>query len=367
MPRLVVAPDAFKGTLPASRAARAMVRGCRQAGWRGEIIPCPLADGGEGTLEVLRPVLPEAEPVASPEGPWLRCRIDGRETAVVESARLLGHDLPAMRSLPVERRGSAALGRLLRSIIDTGIDSLVVALGGTAVNDAGLGLLLALGLTIRGRRSRRVPDPDLAGLMRLVDEGLGTVGRPPLAGIDLRVLCDVDSPLSGPRGATWTFGRQKGLAEERLPVVDAAVATFARGLEARWGLEVHERPGAGAAGGLGFALALLGGRLVGGADWVIGRVDLASLIAGAECVLTGEGASDGQTLAGKLPWRVAALARRSDVPAVLVSGRIEPAARPVLRERFERLIEAPAMPGDAETPLTRAIADSGLFAARHLW
>ncbi len=366
MSRLVIAPDAFKGTLTAVQAARAMARGCRDAGWRGEIVSCPLADGGEGTLDVLRPVLPDAEPVDSPDGPWLRCRIDGRETAIVESARLLGYGLPAMRALPVERRGSAPLGRLLRSIVDTGIDSLVVALGGTAVNDAGLGLLLALGLAIRGRRSGRSPSPDLAGLMRLADEGIGAVGRPPLAGVDLRVLCDVDSPLIGPAGATRTFARQKGLAEGRILAVDTAVATFAREIEAGFGSEVHERPGAGAAGGLGFALALLGGRLVGGADWVIECVGLASLLEGAGLVLTGEGCSDRQTLAGKLPWRVAALARRSAVPAVLVSGRIEPAVRPDLDACFEALIEAPAGRQGAEAALIQAIADSALFASRYL-
>ncbi len=366
MSRLVIAPDAFKGTLT---AAQAMTLGCRDAGWRGEIVRCPLADGGEGTLDVLRPVLPEAEPVESPEGPWLRCRIDGRRAAVVESARLLGHGLPAMRALPVERRGSAPLGRLLRSIVDSGIDSLVVALGGTAVNDAGLGLLLALGMDLRGERSGQAPSPDLDGLMRLADEGIAPVGRLPLAGVDLCVLCDVGSPLIGPEGATRTFGRQKGLPEARLGAVDAAIAAFARGVEVRLGIEVHGRPGAGAAGGLGFALALLGGRLVGGADWIVRRVGLASLIDGAGLVLTGEGRSDRQTLAGKLPWRVAALAREAGVPAILVSGRIDPAARSGLGRRFGRLVEAPGERADAAVALQRAVAAldlQGMGSGRHL-
>lgn len=333
-PTVLVAPDSFKGTLTATAAAAAIAAGLHdvRAGWSLPVLP--LADGGEGTLACVAAARPATRRRRRVVGihrrpltaDWLLLD-DG--TAVIESARVLGLPLVARGGPPLARRGSGALGELLRAALDAGAPRIVVGLGGSACNDAGLGLLLALGARANDAAGRAVT-PDLAGLLRTADVALDGLD-PRLALTSITALCDVDNPLLGTRGAARVYGPQKGLRAGELPAVEAAMARFAA---ACGGTAQAALTGAGAAGGLGFALALLGARLAPGAGHLITLTGLEQRLRHARAVVTGEGRSDAQTLAGKLPAAVAAAAARAGVPAFLLSGDIDPAVRDELAGRF---------------------------------
>ncbi len=357
MGRIVIAPDAFKGTLSAAEAAQAMADGCRRAGLH-DCLLLPLADGGEGTLAVLAGQLPATEWHACSVGSWLSCRLDGRLTAIVESARAIGFSLPSMSALPVTARGSAPLAEMVCDALGSGVEQLIVTLGGSATVDAGLGLLQSLGGVVRERRSGRRLAMDLAALLAArapLDVDLSGLDRR-LADCPLTVLVDVDAPLTGHAGATFCYGPQKGLDRRQLPQTEAAVKAFAEGWQQAAARHCQDLPGAGAAGGLGFALAMLGGRLTPGADWLIERLGLALWLGEGDWLLTGEGRSDRQTMAAKLPWQAAAVAVRQGARPILVSGVIEASARPQLATRFHTMIEAPGGADDAAERLAAAVA-----------
>ncbi len=354
MAKIVIAPDAFKGTLTAAAAAAAMADGCRRAACQDYRL-LPLADGGEGTLAVLEQQLDAVEWHHGRHGEWLSCHLDGCRTAIIESANVIGFCLPVMRSQDVLSRSSAALGEQLLEALDSGAQQLIVALGGTATVDAGLGLLQALGAVVRDRRSGQVLANDLAALLsaEAIDIDLSLLD-PRLQARPLTVLVDVDAPLLGLTGAALCYGRQKGLAEDLLLSADGALRRFADVWEAAGHDCCRHRAGAGAAGGLGFALAMLGGELVMGADWMMARLALAENLEKGGWLLTGEGHSDHQTLAGKLPWQAAAMARQHGARAILISGVIDVAVRQALSMRFWSLIEAPGKE-DAAEKLARAV------------
>ena len=349
--RILIAPDAFKGSLSAMQAAQAMAAGIRKAIPEIEIDMLPLADGGEGTLDVLIPYVSHKYNHGSHEKYIVYIDDDGRETALIESARCLGLTLPAMQARDIMARGSGALGEAIRKRLDAGIRRFIIGLGGSATNDAGLGMLIALGLEALDAQGRPV-NPDLRGLCTVAALD-ASVMDPRLADCDMTILCDVDAPLCGPEGATLTFGPQKGLSAEMRVSVDEAMARFASLAEAALGVSVGTLPGSGAAGGLGFALALLGGRLVPGAGYVIDRAGLAQRLKGVDWVVTGEGRSDAQTLAGKLPLQVAALARKRGVPVALISGDVTDA--PLLAGHFDAIIPACPQAMSVETAMDQAV------------
>lgn len=332
--RIVIAPDSFKGSLAAPAVARALATGIRHNAPAAEIIEAPMADGGEGTLDCVAVACPgQRRPVNltgihghSIAADWYWAD-DG--TAYIESAAALGLPLVAdqHQAPAIWQRSSAALGALIRDALDAGCQSLVVGLGGSACNDAGLGMLTELGLVARDAHGEQVP-ADLSGLLRL--ESVETQALDPrLTGVRIRALCDVDNPLLGQTGAAYVYGPQKGLENGDLAPVDAAFARFAEALNAA---DAENRPGAGAAGGLGFALAVLGADLESGAEGLLRLTGLASTLTRADWVITGEGRTDAQTLSGKTAL---AVARAADpTPTLLVSGQIVADLRPELAEYF---------------------------------
>jgi glycerate 2-kinase len=340
--RILIAPDAFKGSLTAVQAATAMAAGIRDAISNAGIEMLPLADGGEGTLDVLFPYVSHEYNHATNEKYLNYVDYDGRKTELIESARHLGLTLPDMQMLEVLRRGSGALGECIRQGLDAGIRRFVIGLGGSATNDAGLGMLASLGLRALDSRGRAT-SPDLHGLLQV--DALDVLGMDArLADCCFTLLCDVDAPLCGPEGATAIFGPQKGLSAGDLEPVDRAVQHFAELVENAFGRTAMREPGSGAAGGLGFALRILGGRLVSGADYVIDKAGLANRLEGMDWVITGEGRSDVQTLAGKLPLKVATLARAAGVHVALISGDVADGA--MLARYFDAIVPArpPGMP-----------------------
>ncbi|MFC4158192.1 glycerate kinase [Chitinimonas lacunae] len=368
--RVVLAPDSFKNCLEAAQVAEALAIGLRRV-WPGAtLLHHPLADGGEGTLAALAAAVAadwrEAE-VPDLEGHvrrvrWLHCP---DATVVLESAEMLGLGLSGSR--PVAARDSGGLGLLLRQALDAGARRIAIGLGGTGSNDGGIGLLRELGARPRDAQGASVA-PGLAGLADLAQLDLAGLD-PRLAQVELIALADVASPLCGPDGATAVFGPQKGVRPAEIERFDGWLARLGQLGDAACGQNYSTMPGSGAAGGLGWALRLLGARIEAGAEWIADRQGLDASLAGADWVLTGEGRSDRQTTLGKAPWRLAARAARLGVPVSLLSGSVDPCALPELSRRFAgcfSLCPGPVGLDEARTQATDWLADRAETMAR-LW
>jgi glycerate kinase len=328
VPRIVIAPNAFKGSIGPVGAAEALATGWSRVRPGDELRLVPMADGGDGTLEALGAVEPAVEQRAVVPGPvggvlavrWIRSE---HGTATIELASTGGLALLADSHMEPRRRAARAdtlgLGTAVRVAIEHGAAELVLAIGGSASTDGGAGLLTALGARLLDDGGRPIP-PGNAGLAHLDRIEVDRLIRPPAGGAV--VLTDVTNPLLGPAGAAAVFGPQKGAAPEDVPGFEANLARFA----ARLAEVLPADPcaaGSGAAGGLGFGLQAWGARIVDGAAEVARRAGLAAALHGAAAVVTGEGRYDAQTAGGKAPARVQALAAEAGVPALLVAGAID--------------------------------------------
>ncbi|GAA3058772.1 MULTISPECIES: glycerate kinase [Actinomycetes] len=334
---VVIAPDTFKGSLGAGEVAQALASGIRRTAPGTRVVEVPMADGGEGTLDAAAAGWEiEAHWVTGPDGRPTRAQLglrtdDGGTTAaVVELAEASGlHDMgPGADPMRATSRGT---GELLRAALDRGADEVVLALGGSACTDGGAGMLSALGVRLLDRAGRRIPE-GAAGLSGLDSADLRELD-PRIAQTRIVIAADVDSPLTGPQGAAEVFGPQKGLDEQQVRwaslALQRAVPVLAeaayRSSGPTWSdhvVRAADQPGAGAAGGVGFAaLALLGAERRPGVEVVMELVDLEARMAGADLVITGEGSLDTQSLAGKVPVGVARVSARHGIPVVAVCGR----------------------------------------------
>ncbi|TDR82235.1 glycerate kinase [Paludibacterium purpuratum] len=329
----LLAPDAFKGCLTAQQVARAMATGILRADPAAQCTLQPMADGGEGTLAVLQHSLGghwlriEADDLAG-RPRWVDCLLLPDGTALIEVARIVG--LPLAAGFPLMQRTSRGVGQLMRACLDAGCRRLVLTLGGSGTNDGGAGCLAALGAVWLDRQGQPL-DGSPAQLARAVRVDL-TGLDPRLAHTPLEIWCDVDHPLLGERGATSTFGRQKGASAQDLPRLESVLAQLAELLQAA---DLAMLPGSGAAGGMGFALRFLGGEMRAGATAVADLCRLDRAIGAADWVLTGEGRTDAQTLGGKAPLEVSRRARLAGVPVSLLSGSVE--SLPALTAEFDGL------------------------------
>lgn len=316
--RIVIAPAAFKGTLSAHDAAHAMALGARDARPEAEIITLPMADGGDGTLDIMleHGFTPAVIDAVDALGRSNRVRIGVRgNAAVIELAEVCG--IARLEELDPIRASSRGIGLAIRAALDSGARHLVMAIGGSASTDGGLGMLMALGLVATDVSGRPV-SPDLAGLGRIA--AVDSSGLDPRIE-SLTVLTDVESPLLGRAGAAHVFGPQKGLAPDQCAWADDLLSRWAQLVDPSGACV--SAPGAGAAGGVGFAaLAVLGARREEGAEVMAGLIDLERSVIGADLVLTGEGAFDPSTAAGKAPARVIRAARAAGVPVEVISGRV---------------------------------------------
>lgn len=312
--RVLIAPDKFAGTLSAVEAATAIATGWSRQAPGDELDLAPMADGGPGFVDVLHASLGGelmAVTVRGPHGdPVPAAVLLAGDTAYVESAQACGLHLTGGDN--AERATTYGVGELLLAAIAVGARRVVVGLGGSGTNDGGAGLLAALGAT-----ADRPLDLGVAAL-----DGLGELDLAPararVEGIELVAGSDVDNPLAGLFGATKTYGPQKGITEERLPAVDGLLQELAEVADKRLALE----KGAGAAGGLGYALMLLGGTRTPGVELVGNAVGLAARASAADLVVTGEGAFDFSSRSGKVPYGVAAAAAEALRPCIALAGRV---------------------------------------------
>jgi glycerate kinase len=315
--RVVFAPDKFAGTLSAGEAAGAMAEGWRRRAPDDELVMVPMSDGGPGFVDVLHTATSgrlHAVSVPDPYGNDVPAAIlEHGDTAYVESAMAVGLSLTPESQRRPEEGSSRGVGLLVGAAVDLGVRRIVVGLGGSATNDGGAGLLAALGATSASGDLDAGP----AGLDDVVEVDL-TAARERVAGVELVMASDVDNPLLGINGATKIYGPQKGLAEERLVTVDGWLQVFADATDRK----LAGAKGAGAAGGLGFALILLGGNREPGVDLVAEAVGLPDAIARADLVVTGEGAFDFSSRSGKVPYGVAQIATEHLVPCIALAGQV---------------------------------------------
>jgi glycerate kinase len=335
-PVVVVAPDSFKGSLSAQAVAQAIGAGVVRARPNAVLRLCPMADGGEGTLDAMlsrggeRRVVRVHGASGAEREAAVGLLPDG--SAIVETAEIVGiTDEVAMRAA-VETRSTRGMGEAIRMLLDEGVRRFFVALGGSSTNDGGAGLLAGLGLKLFDSEGQALDSSprELARLARVDVSGLD----PRLAEASFVGMSDVDNPLTGEHGATAVFGPQKGVAATHIEAIDGVIGRFAALLEAALGRSVQSLPGSGAAGGLGFALRVLGAQFQPGAEVVAAQLGLDAALDGANWLITGEGRSDVQTLHGKAPFIACQHARKANVPATLLSGAVDPAALGRLSDHF---------------------------------
>ncbi|MGK8440563.1 glycerate kinase [Ectopseudomonas hydrolytica] len=324
--KIVIAPDSFKESLSAPEVAAAIARGWQRVFPEAECLLRPMADGGEGTVDALLAAVggerrecwvlgPMGEPVRAHWG-WL-----GEGTAVIEMAAASG-----LHWVPREQRdarvaSSFGTGELIAEALQAGATRIILGLGGSATNDAGAGLLQALGMRFLDDQGRELAagGAALAALDQLDLSGLDAR----LLQVQIEVAADVDNPLCGARGASAVFGPQKGATPEQVAELDTALGRFARIAAATLGEDHAEYPGVGAAGGLGFAArAFLKATFRPGIELVAELSGLAEAVQGADLVITGEGRMDAQTLHGKTPVGVARVAQDAGVPVIALAGSL---------------------------------------------
>ncbi len=369
--RVLVAPDSFKGSLSASAVAERIRTGILRAVPDAQVVLAPIADGGEGTAEVLAATLPgEWDKVRASDANGVEKTVRyfrGKSTefgsiAILEVAEVVG--LPHAVVEP-GKRTTRGIGQAIRQIAARGVDTIAVGLGGSSTNEAGSGMLSELGF--------RFVDANGSALSPILEnlQAVCEIRQEPLddlADVRLIGLSDVNSPLCGPSGATYVFGPQKGV--KALAAVDATLERFAERCSAKVGINFAVEEGSGAAGGIGFALRLLGAEMVSGANFVLRAAGVQAGLGDFHWVITGEGRSDSQTMMGKGPAMIARMARDAGVPVSLVSGALE--ASDALTEAFDGCISiqhgpvslsyamenAGALLEDASLQLTRLFASA---------
>jgi glycerate kinase len=343
---VLFAPDSFKGSLTSVQVARALADGWRRARPDDTTRLCPLADGGEGTLEAIAAAGGWTWQTAAVHDPlgrqietrWLRS--DDGTKAVIEMAQASG----LSRLAPGERDAVAATsigtGEAIRAALDAGVASIVLGIGGSATTDGGAGLLRGLG----GRVDRDAAEADLSGL------------DPRLAEVELAVACDVTNPLLGEHGAAAVYGPQKGATPKDVADLDGRLARFAEALDTASGRLERHTPGAGAAGGVGYALLSIQGRfrsfaLRPGIELLMEATEFDAHLAASDLVVTGEGRIDAQTAFGKTAMGVARRAAAAAVPCIAVGGGVEPEGIEALAAVGAIAVPVSERPGSVEAAM----------------
>ncbi|WP_020661747.1 glycerate kinase [Amycolatopsis benzoatilytica] len=325
MTRVVIAPDKFKGSLTAVEVTEAIAQGVRDVVPDAEIAACPVADGGEGTLEVLENAGGSVvrKTVRGPLGDPVDARyvlLDG--TAYIESARACGIEFVTPSPEVALTAHTWGVGELLNDALARGARRLVLTVGGTASTDGGAGMLAAMGAAVVDSAGGPV---GLGGgaLARVANVDLAPA-RERLGAVPVAVATDVTNPLLGTNGAAAVFGPQKGARPADVQTLDDALSQWAKALVQAGAPDASDLPGAGAGGGVAAgAIAGLGATVESGFDLIAALVGVDTALRGADLVITGEGSLDEQSLAGKAPAGIAARAGQAGVPLLVLAGRIQ--------------------------------------------
>lgn len=334
---IVLAPDSFKGSLTAIEATSIMKKAILSLNKEDTIIEKPMADGGEGTVDALLAATKGKKIPINCTGPLGKkiatyyC-ITPEQTAIIEVANIAG-----LTQVPNNKRNpnnttTYGLGEVIIDALGRNCNTFIIGLGGSATNDGGLGMLLALGMKAFCKNGKEICKfgRDLLEIEQIDLSGLD----PRLKHASIKVACDVENPLTGEKGASAVYGPQKGLTPSQITQYDHALSRFSRLMESITNSDgLYKTPGAGAAGGLGFSLLILGAKLLSGAKLIGEASHIHDAVQQADLVITGEGLSDEQTLYGKAPGYIADVAKQYHVPVVLISGGLKGDLNPLL-EKF---------------------------------
>lgn len=346
--KVVVAIDSFKGSLSSMEAGMAMKEGILKADPQADVVVKPLADGGEGTTEAF---------VEGMNGTWIETEVTGpmgekvtaaygyleeSQTAVMEMAQAAGITMVTEETRDVKKATTYGVGEMIKDAIQRGCRKFLIGIGGSATNDCGIGMLAALGAKFYDKDGNPAGiDCEAAGkIVRIETQEM----LPQLKECEFQVACDVTNPLCGTNGATYIYGPQKGVKPEMLEELDGWHRNFALKTKEALGCDYAETPGAGAAGGLGFALlSYLNANLESGISLVIDAVGLKEAVKDADFVVTGEGRLDHQTAMGKVPVGVAKMAKTYGAKVVAVAGSVTKDAKACNQEGIDAYF--PILPG----------------------
>jgi glycerate 2-kinase len=341
--KFLLAPDSFKESMSAKKAALAMEKGIRAVFPDAECVIVPMADGGEGTVESL---------VSMTNGEMVKVEVIGPlgvkvqaeygllgegQTAVIEMASASGLELIKLEDRNPLVTTTFGTGELIKDALDKGVSRILIGIGGSATNDGGAGMLQALGVSFKDKYGQELPfgggalnqlaSIDVSGLDKRIEN------------VHIDVACDVTNPLTGENGASAIFGPQKGATPDVVKLLDENLAHYAEVIKQELGKDIAHTEGAGAAGGLGTGLmAFLNAHLKKGVDLVIEYTGLEDRMIGADYVFTGEGSIDGQTLFGKTPFGVASIAKKYSIPVIAFAGRIGKGVEPLYEHGFTSIV-----------------------------
>lgn len=366
--KVVVASDSFKGCLSSQQVAEAVGEGVHDVFPEAEVVALPVADGGEGSLAAIRRVYPDSEEVTvNVYGP-LYWKVDAKylvlpdgKTAFIEIAQACGLELLEKDQRDPLKTSTYGFGQMIADAVSRGCTKVIAALGGTSTNDAGAGMLSALGYRITNADGTR--NACHGSELILIDDIDDSYVPDNIRKTEFIAICDVASPLCGQDGAAYVYAPQKGACICAVRALDDGLCNFAHVTRMKTGVDLASMPGAGAAGGVAGAMrAFLGAEMASGSDVILDAVRFEEVIKGADLVVTGEGKLDHQTLTGKLPYKVAQRAAAKDVPVIAICGAAEiselPGARAVIPVTPEGMPLSEAMkPATAMENIRTAVRD----------
>ncbi len=357
--KIILAPDSFKGSLTSAQVIEKIEAAAMRNFPGCEVVKFPIADGGEGTVDALVGVAKgefRSVTVKGPLGSPVEAKygIIHKDTAVIEMAAADGLPLIPEKERNLLRASSFGTGQVIREALETGYRKIIIAVGGSATNDGGIGAMTALGMEFLDKEGN-VLEPTGGNLASIADyrtEGL----CPELAEAEITVMCDVDNPLIGPHGATYVYGPQKGGTEEILAVLEAGMINYADVIREKSGMAFHEMPGAGAAGGISTALvAFAGAKLRSGISVVLEASEFEKSLDGADLVVTGEGRLDTQSVRGKVIHGIGSACKPRGVPVVALVGGMTDGADAI----YQFGVNSVMVIVNGVMDLEQAIADAG--------
>ncbi|MEX5591239.1 glycerate kinase [Pseudomonas orientalis] len=357
--KIIIAPDSFKDSLSAERVAQAIADGLVQVWPDAQLVQCPMADGGEGTVAAVLAACNgqlRSQTVSGPLGAAVQAHwgwLADSHTAIIEMAEASGLQLVAPGQRDACSSSTYGTGELIRAALDLGARRIILAIGGSATNDGGAGAMQALGVQLFDAQDQPLLPGGLAlaGLARISLENLDSR----LAQVRFEIAADVNNPLCGAHGASAIFGPQKGANPKQVLQLDAALGHFADHCARVLPGDVRDEPGSGAAGGLGFAAkAFLGAQFRAGVEVVAELVGLDAAVRGADLVITGEGRFDAQTLRGKTPFGVARIARHHQVPVIVIAGTLGEGYEQMYAHGVDAAFALPSAPMSLEQACSEA-------------
>jgi glycerate kinase len=338
--KILIAVNSFKGCLSSLEAAKYLEEGLKETNPNLGITKIPLADGGEGTVEAIVETLGGSYVSVQIKDPLLRNisarygLINNNETAIIEMAAASGITLLNDEERDPMLTSTFGTGELILDAINRGVKNIIIGIGGSATNDAGTGMASALGVKFLDCNNN-VVECNGSALKKIVSIDQSNICKR-LSKVPITVICDVTNPLYGPKGAAYVYGPQKGATKEMVKILDSNLRYFANVVEKELNISVHDLPGSGAAGGLGYGLVVFtNAKLTSGINFLIEFLCLDEKIKNTDIVITGEGKFDLQTLFNKAPWGILKKAKQMGKKVIGVAGLIEENSKKQFDKKFD--------------------------------